>query len=83
MIEYTPPTTDDLIRLKDRLGKSSSEMAEYVGLSGGNQWRKYTGGAEPRNMGYHMLFHVAAREVLSDKQIEAIENIMRDIGAEL
>jgi len=35
-------------------------MAELASLSGGQQWRKYTGGAAPRSVGFHMLFFIAA-----------------------
>lgn len=80
-MHYTAPTTDDLLRFKTALGLSSAQMADLFGLGGANQWRKYTGGADPREMGAPMLFYAAARLVLEPEQIERVLARMRDAGA--
>jgi transcriptional regulator with XRE-family HTH domain len=82
-MRYLPPTTDDLRRLKDDLGLTGEQMAELFGLAGGQQWRKYTGGAEPREMGLQMLFFAAARLVLDPQQVDRVLARMRQIGAEV
>lgn len=83
MIEYTPPSADDLKRLKDLLGKSSTEMAELFGVSSGVQWRKYMAAdsANRRDMGMHMLFFAMARLELNAETMEQILNRMRAVGA--
>ncbi|VVE82809.1 XRE family transcriptional regulator [Pandoraea sputorum] len=80
---YTPPTTNDLIELKSRLNKTGDQMAELFGLGGSHQWRKYTGGTQPREMSLQMLFFAAARMTLSDDDLSRILECMRDIGAEV
>ena len=63
-MRYTPPKPDDLQRLKNDLGRTGEQMAELFGVAGGQQWRKYTGGAQPREMAPQMLFFGAARLAL-------------------
>ena len=82
-MHYTAPTTDDLLRLKNELGLSSAQMAELFGLAGASQWRKYTGGAAPREMGAPMLFFAVARLVLTPEQVALVLGRMRAIGADL
>jgi len=52
-----------------------------AGLAGGAQWRKYTGGAEPRTMGQHMHFYFAALLPLDDAQLNRIFGCTREHGA--
>lgn len=78
---YTPPTPQDLERLKGELGLSASKMAALFGVSSGRQWRNYTGGEKPRDMNPHMLFFAAARLELDEKTIEQILQRMRQVGA--
>jgi len=80
---YIPPTTADLRRLKDELGRSGDQMAELFGLGGGHQWRKYTGGDAPREMGAQMAFFGAAQLVLEPAQLQAVIDRMRAMGATL
>ncbi|MCC8382335.1 MULTISPECIES: hypothetical protein [Photorhabdus] len=54
---YSPPTTEDLIKLKEELGFTGEQMADLAGVSGNNQWRKYTGGKIPRVISLHILFY--------------------------
>lgn len=82
-MDYTPPTAADLRRLKDELQLTGEQMAELFGLAGGQQWRKYTGGADPREMGLPMLFLGAARLVLDEKDIERVLARIRVIGADV
>ncbi|WP_175683821.1 XRE family transcriptional regulator [Burkholderia cenocepacia] len=82
-MEYTPPKATDLQRLKDELGRTGEQMAELFCVAGGQQWRKYTGGAEPRELSPHILFFGAARLVLSDDQLELVLEKMRAIGAQI
>lgn len=83
MIDYTPPTTEDLQRLKTDLGLTGEQMAELVSLGGSHQWRKYTGGMNPRPLSLHALFFLAARLTLNDEQMESIKKKMEEIGANL
>lgn len=78
---YQPPTASELAQLKARLKLTSQQMADLAGLAGGAQWRKYTGGAEPRTMGQHMHFYFAALLTLEDDQLERVYACMRDHGA--
>jgi transcriptional regulator with XRE-family HTH domain len=80
---YSPPSTVDLEALKSRLNLTGNDMASLAGLSDGRQWRKYTGGAKPRELSAQMLFFIAARLTLSPDQLEAIYAEMREMGAEL
>jgi predicted transcriptional regulator len=82
-MRYNPPKPDDLQRLKNDLGRTGEEMAELFGVAGGQQWRKYTGGAQPREMAPQMLFFGAARLALSDAEMERVLARMRDIGADV
>lgn len=81
MIQYTAPTAEDLNDLKTELGLSSAKMAELASVSAGNQWRKYTSGAEPRDLNMHMLFFIAARLALTPDELERVTKKMRQIGA--
>ncbi|WP_346774046.1 hypothetical protein [Burkholderia cenocepacia] len=82
-MEYTPPKTEDLQRLKDELGRTGEQMAELFGVAGGQQWRKYTGGGAPRELSPHILFFGAARLVLPDDQLALVLDKMREIGAQI
>jgi hypothetical protein len=82
-MHYLPPSTEDLARLKADLGYTGSQMAELFGVSSDKQWRKYTGGQEPREVSPHMLFFAMARLVLKQKDIESVLNRMRQVGAKV
>jgi len=81
MIEYTPPSADDLQRLKAELGFSGAQMAELASVASGAQWRKYTNGNHPRQMNLHMLFFIAARLELSQEALDAVCERMQLLGA--
>ena len=78
---YTPPNTEDLQRLKNELGLTGVHMAQLAALGGSHQWRKYTGGKEPRSMNVHMLFFIAAQLHMTADQREMLFEKMREIGA--
>ena len=82
-MKYTAPTAEDFQRLKNELGRTGEWMAELFGVAGGQQWRKYTGGAAPREMSPQMLFFGAARLVLSEDEVEQVLAKMREIGAQI
>ena len=82
-MSYIPPTTQDLENLKNELGFTGIQMATLSKLAGGHQWRKYTGGHSPRNMGFHMLFFIAAKLELSEIEINKIFERMKKIGAQI
>ncbi len=82
-MRYTSPSPSDLQRLKSELDRTGEEMADLFGVAGGQQWRKYTGGAQPREMAPQMLFFGAARLALSDEEIKRVLDRMREIGAEI
>ncbi|MBZ6390661.1 MAG: helix-turn-helix domain-containing protein [Pantoea dispersa] len=81
--EYSPPSTDDLIRLKDELGYTGNQMADLAGVASNSQWRKYTGGESPRDMSPHILFFIAAQLALSEEDLNKVLKKMQDIGAEI
>ena len=82
-MHYSAPRPEDLRALKDTLGRTGEEMAELFGLAGGQQWRKYTGGAEPREMRAQMLFFGAARLALRPAELERVLARMRECGAQI
>jgi hypothetical protein len=81
-IRYRAPKPHALENLKKSLEYTGSEMAQLVRVSGSNQWRKYTS-PNPREMSFHMLFFLAARFSLSDKQMEGVFAMMRDLGGQV
>ncbi|MBH3014643.1 helix-turn-helix transcriptional regulator [Serratia marcescens] len=79
--EYTPPTPEDLEQLKSELGYTGTQMADLAGVASNSQWRKYTGGAEPRAMSPHILFFMAAQLSLSPQELDKVIDKMVSIGA--
>ncbi|HFD2060322.1 TPA: XRE family transcriptional regulator [Serratia marcescens] len=79
--EYTPPAPEDLERLKSELGYTGNQMADIAGVASNSQWRKYTGGAEPRAMSPHILFFMAAQLTLDEVELRRVVSKMIDIGA--
>jgi hypothetical protein len=80
---YQPPSAADLARLKDQLGFTSPQMADLAGLAQGAQWRKYTGGALPRDLSQHMHFYMAALLTLTPEELERVTATMREHGADV
>ncbi|HIE1233643.1 TPA: hypothetical protein ACXJRV_002492 [Serratia marcescens] len=56
-------------------------MADLAGVASNSQWRKYTGGAEPRAMSPHILFFMAAQLSLSPQELDKVIDKMASIGA--
>ncbi|ELA6496104.1 helix-turn-helix transcriptional regulator [Salmonella enterica] len=81
--DYTPPTPEDLEALKESLGYTGNQMADLAGVASNSQWRKYTGGAEPRAMSPHILFFMAAQLSLKPEEIKHVLNKMEEIGAHI
>ena len=79
-IHYVPPSPQNLRDLKDRLGYTGQQMADLFGLAGNNQWRKYTGGDEPRPMSLPMLF-LAGALLHPNFRAKEIFDWCREIGA--
>lgn len=79
--EYTPPAPEDLERLKSELGYTGNQMADIAGVASNSQWRKYTGGAEPRAMSPHILFFMAAQLALNEAELKRVVSKMIEIGA--
>ncbi|MGF7191992.1 hypothetical protein JOE11_005065 [Robbsia andropogonis] len=79
-IKYSPPTPENLRALKERLDFTGEQMAQMFGLAGNNQWRKYTGGADPRPMSLPMLFLAMA---LPDRTatVDQVLDKCRAVGA--
>lgn len=80
-MHYVPPAPQDLRQLKEALGFTGDQMAALFGLAGNNQWRKYTGGEQPREMSPQMLFFAMARLELDEGAIERVLGRMRQVGA--
>lgn len=81
--DYSPPSHEDLARLKEELGYTGTQMAELAGVASNSQWRKYTGGESPRAVSPHILFFMAAQLVLSEEELTKVLDKMRDMGAQL
>ncbi|WP_447717256.1 XRE family transcriptional regulator [Pluralibacter gergoviae] len=81
--DYTPPSPEDLEKLKERLGFTGTQMADLAGVASNSQWRKYTGGAEPRAMSPHILFFMAAQLALDESELTRVLAKMKEIGASL
>ncbi|EMD1658834.1 TPA: XRE family transcriptional regulator [Pluralibacter gergoviae] len=81
--DYTPPSPEDLEKLKERLGFTGNQMADLAGVASNSQWRKYTGGAEPRAMSPHILFFMAAQLALDENELTRVLAKMKEIGASL
>ncbi|OUF48118.1 hypothetical protein AZ044_002260 [Pluralibacter gergoviae] len=58
-------------------------MADLAGVASNSQWRKYTGGAEPRAMSPHILFFMAAQLALDENELTRVLAKMKEIGASL
>ncbi|VXB25927.1 Transcriptional regulator [Burkholderia sp. 8Y] len=82
-MKYTPPSPSDLARLKANLGMTGKEMAGLFGLAGDQQWRKYTGGQDPRPMSAQMLFFAISRLELDEASIRRVLDRMRQSGAQI
>ncbi|CAJ48046.1 hypothetical protein [Bordetella avium] len=80
-MDYTPPSPAQLQALKTSLDFTGKQMAELACV-GEQHWRKYTGGAAPREMPYPNLFHLAAQLALSPDEMAKVLEKMREIGAE-
>ncbi|WP_460208428.1 helix-turn-helix domain-containing protein [Klebsiella oxytoca] len=79
--DYTPPSPNDLNRLKDELGYTGNQMADLAGVASNSQWRKYTGGESPRAMSPHILFYMAAQLALTPEELDRVISKMQQIGA--
>lgn len=82
-MKYSSPEASDFQDLKNRLDRTGEQMAELFGVAGGQQWRKYTGGVEPREMTPQILFFGAARLALEPAELDKVLEKMREIGAEI
>lgn len=80
--DYTPPTPDELEKLKEELGYTGNQMADLAGVASNSQWRKYTGGESPRAMSPHILFFMAAQLALNEDEINKVLFKMHAIGSE-
>ena len=80
---YGPPSVGDLARLKDELKFTSAQMADLTGLAQGAQWRKYTGGLQPRELSQHMHFYMAALLTLTDEELGKVIDCMKSQGADV
>lgn len=79
-IHYVPPTPENLRDLKDRLGLSGRQMADLFGLASSQQWHKYCGGSEPREMSLPMLF-LAGALLNPTKRVPDVFEWCREVGA--
>ncbi|MBB5508171.1 XRE family transcriptional regulator [Paraburkholderia atlantica] len=80
-IQFSEPSTEDLADLKRRRNATGKEMAEIFWLGGDHQWRKYTGGHEPRKMSFHVAFVGAAQMVLTPEEFNRVLQEMESFGA--
>jgi hypothetical protein len=81
-IRYEPPSPKDLRDLKERLGYSGREMADLFGLASAQQWHKYCGGSNPREMSLPMLF-LAGALLHPSKRVVDVFVWCREVGAKI
>ncbi len=79
-MNYKPPSTQDLATLKHSLNLTGAQMADLFGLAGDHQWRKYTGGQQPRPMSMQMMFYAMARIELDEATVNRVIERMRKAG---
>ncbi|WP_429499950.1 XRE family transcriptional regulator [Paraburkholderia youngii] len=80
-IEFDEPSTEDLTDLKRRRNATGKEMADIFWLGGDHQFRKYTGGKEPRKMSFHVAFVGAAQMALPPEMFNLVLQEMATFGA--
>lgn len=81
--QYHPPSPGELDELKRGLKYTGEQMAALAGVSSDSQWRKYTGGENPRAISQHILFYISAQLVMEEKELTAILEKMRELGARI
>jgi len=79
-IKYKAPSPQNLRDLKARLNYSGSQMAGLFGLASSQQWHKYCGGTEPREMSLPMLF-LAGALLNRTATVEQVFEWCRSVGA--
>jgi hypothetical protein len=80
-IKFDAPSTKDLNDLKTRRKATGKQMADMFWLGGDHQWRKYTGGAQPREMSPQMAFLGAAQMALTEEEFNRVLRTMETFGA--
>lgn len=80
-IEFTAPSTKDLNDLKNQRKATGKQMADIFWLGGDHQWRKYTGGQQPREMSPQMAFLGAAYMELTEEEFNRVLRRMETFGA--
>ena len=78
--KFEPPSAQQMAELKASLGWNGPQMAKLSGLAHAGKWRKYTGGQDPRAATVQIMFFMAAHLELSDEQLDAIYERMRQLG---
>jgi transcriptional regulator with XRE-family HTH domain len=79
-LHYVPPSPQNLRDLKQQLGYSGRQMADLFGLASAQQWHKYCGGSEPREMSLPMLF-LAGALLHPDGTVTDVFTWCRAVGA--
>lgn len=54
-MQYKPLPREGLLRLKEELAFTNSQMAEMFGIATSGQFHKYTSDKDRREMGFHVL----------------------------
>lgn len=80
-IRYTAPPSERLRDLKLRMNRTGKQMADMFGLANTNQWHKYCGGHDPREMSLPMLFLAFALEHRHATVEEVFDICRRETGA--
>lgn len=81
-IRYEPPSPQDLRVLKENLNYSGRQMADLFGLASSQQWHKYCGGLEPRQMSLPMLF-LAGALMNPNSRVADVFEWCRGVGAKI
>ena len=79
-LHYIPPSPQNLRDLKVQLDYSGRQMADLFGLASAQQWHKYCGGSEPREMSLPMLF-LAGALLHPDGTVADVFSWCREVGA--
>lgn len=78
MIDYIPPTPEQVREFLRTHNLTGSAAAELAGLNSSAAVRKYTGGAQPHRVSYAVWFAWHAKMILAPSQIAEIEEAMKN-----
>ena len=84
-MHYQPLPREGLLRLKEELAFTNSQMADMFGIATSGQFHKYTSDRDRREMGFHVLMYgmlnLALRRGIPITSAEVLFELARSYGA--